>query len=88
MSSTSATDGRSLKAIEADFDGLVESQMPIALAREEFERLWDEVNLIAALLIATSSVTPYLALLQRMQEMFETRFADRPRVNGTLTRQR
>lgn len=63
-------------------------KMPMALAREEFERLWDEVNSIAAVLIATSSVTPYLALLHRMQAMFETRFTDRPRVNGTLARLR
>jgi hypothetical protein len=67
---------RSLEDIEADFDDLVASQLTIAHAREEFERLWDEVNAVASQIVSTSNVVPYLAFLQQMQEVFETRYAD------------
>jgi hypothetical protein len=76
MSPTPFISARSLEVIEADFDDLLGSPLTVARAREEFERLWDEVNSVASQIVSTSNVVPCLALLQRMQQVFETRYAD------------
>jgi hypothetical protein len=82
MPSHRVTGVRSLEVVEGDFYDLVESRVPVVLACEIFERLWDEVNSIVAQDVSATSVTPYILLLKRMQELFDARYLDRLRING------
>lgn len=62
---------RSPDEIEQDFAELLTSRLPVAVASEKFERLWDETNTAAAKLVATGQGLPYISLLKRMHETFE-----------------
>lgn len=77
---------RPIAEIELDFANLLVSRLPVAIARDKFERLWDEANAVAGQLVLTSQVTPYLALLQRMHDAFESRYAQRRMTNGNAVR--
>lgn len=76
---------RPIQEIESDFDDLMASRLPGTVARDKFERLWDETNSAAAELVSTSGVTPYLSLLKRMHQAFEYRYGQ---VFGTNGRKR
>ena len=54
---------------------LVSSGLPFAIASEKFERLWDEVNLAAASVISSPEVNRYIALLIRMQGVYESQYS-------------
>jgi len=74
---------RAVGDIENDFVELVASGLPFAIASEEFERLWDEVNLAAASVISSPEVNGYIALLIRMQGVYESQYSRS--MNGSRT---
>ena len=84
----SDTLSRPIEDIESDFAILLASGLPGRIAREQFERLWDEVNAVAARLVPTSQAEPYLALLSRMHTSFEHRYPESRQQNGRALRQR
>lgn len=79
---------RSIESFEEDFAKLLASPLPVAIAREKLERLWDEVNIAAAQLVLTQHVDPYLTLLKRMQQAFEFRYNPSRPENGIPARRR
>ncbi|SDH78839.1 hypothetical protein [Paraburkholderia phenazinium] len=82
MPETTAKPARMPEAIEKDFMDLMASRLPVTVAREKFERLWDEVNTSAAQLVGTERGSPYLALLKRMHETFENHYRGGPQRQG------
>jgi len=72
---------RSVGDLENDFVELVASWLPLAIASERFERLWDEVNLAAASVISCPEVNGYIALLIRMQGVYESKYRGRAYIN-------
>ncbi|WP_246279148.1 hypothetical protein [Paraburkholderia ultramafica] len=76
-----------MEEIEKDFADLVASRLPVWIAREKFELLWDETNLVAARLVFTTEGESYISLLKRMHETFESRYAEVP-AETTLAGQR
>ncbi|WP_454826978.1 hypothetical protein [Paraburkholderia xenovorans] len=88
MSEDAAKSVRSPEAIDQDFAELIASGLPGSVARDKFERLWDEANAIAAEIVLTPRGQQYLSLLKRMHQTFESRYpAGRP-VNGSGIRRR
>ena len=73
---------RSVADMENDFVELVASRLPFAIASEKFERLWDEVNLAAASVISSPEVNGYIALLIRMQGVYELHYRGSMHMNG------
>ena len=73
---------RSVGDMENDFVELVASRLPFAIATEKFERLWDEVNLAAGSVISSPEVNGYIALLIRMQGVYESQYTRSGRTNG------
>jgi hypothetical protein len=65
---------RSAEAIEKDFLDLMMSGIPADIARDKFERLWDETNALAASSMMTDRGRPYIALLKRMHSAFAGRY--------------
>lgn len=65
---------RSAEAIEKDFLDLMMSGIPVDIARDKFERLWDETNALAASWMMTEQGHPYIALLKRMHAAFAKRY--------------
>lgn len=65
---------RSAEAIEKDFLDLMMSGIPVDIARDKFERLWDETNALAASWMMTEQGHPYIALLKRMHAAFAERY--------------
>ncbi|RKT26404.1 hypothetical protein B0G69_2149 [Paraburkholderia sp. RAU2J] len=82
MSDKSHQPGRSPEAIDQDFADLMASKMPSAVARDKFERLWDEVNAIAVKTVHTAEGQRYISLLKRMHQTFEDRYPVGGVVNG------
>ena len=82
MPETTPEPARAPEAIEKDFTDLMASRLPVTLAREKFERLWDETNGAAAQLVSTERGRPYLALLRRMHETFENHYRGAPQRHG------
>jgi hypothetical protein len=82
MPETTAKPARTPEAIEKDFADLIASKLPVTLAREKFERLWDETNSVAARLVASEQGRPYLSLLRRMHETFESQYRGAPAPRG------
>lgn len=68
--------------MEKDFVELLASRLPLAIASEKFERLWDEVNMAAASVISYPEVDGYIALLIRMQGVYESQYRGRTHMNG------
>lgn len=68
--------------MENDFLELVASRLPLAIASEKFERLWDEVNSAAASVISSPEVNRYIALLIRMQGVYESHYRAGLHLNG------
>jgi hypothetical protein len=81
MPETTPKPARTPEAIERDFVDLMASRLPVTLAREKFERLWDETNGVAARLVSTERGRPYLSLLRRMHETFENHYRGAPQRN-------
>ena len=73
---------RSVEDIEDDFVQLVASRLPLLIASEMFERLWDEVNSAAASVISCPEVNAYIALLIRMQGVYESHYRANTHMNG------
>ncbi|MGF6723891.1 hypothetical protein P3T43_003256 [Paraburkholderia sp. GAS41] len=82
MSDTTAKPARTPEAIDKDFTDLMASRLPVTVAREKFERLWDEANSVAARLVGTEPGRSYLALLKRMHETFENHYRGVPQRNA------
>ena len=82
MPDTTAKPARAPEAIYKDFTDLMASRLPVTVAREKFERLWDEANTVAAQLVGTVQGGPYLALLKRMHETFENHYRGAPQRNA------
>ena len=82
MPDTTAKPARTPEAIDKDFTDLMASRLPVTVAREKFERLWDETNTVAAQLVGTEPGSPYLALLKRMHETFENHYRGAPQRNA------
>jgi hypothetical protein len=78
MPDTTAKPARTPEAIDKDFTDLMASRLPVTVAREKFERLWDETNSLAAQLVGTERGRPYLTLLRRMHETFENHYRGAP----------
>jgi hypothetical protein len=78
MPDITAKPARAAEAIEKDFADLMASRLPVTVAREKFERLWDEANTLAAQLVSTERGRPYLSLLRRMHETFEGHYRATP----------
>lgn len=76
MNSTTPRPIRSIDEIERDFVDLMAARMPATIAREKFERLWDETNTIAAQRVMSAQGDAYITLLKRMHETFESRYHD------------
>ncbi len=68
--------------MEKDFLELLASRLPLAIASEKFERLWDEVNSAAASVISYPEVNGYIALLKRMQGAYESQYRGSTHMNG------
>jgi len=68
--------------MENDFVELVAARLPLAIASEKFESLWDEVNLAAAGVISRPEVNRYIALLIRMQGVYESKYRGSMHLNG------
>jgi hypothetical protein len=68
--------------MENDFVDLVASRLPLAIASEKFERLWDEVNSAATSLMSCPEVNRYVALLIRMQGVYESQYIGSTHMNG------
>jgi hypothetical protein len=81
MPDIAAKPARPPEAIENDFTDLMASRLPITVAREKFERLWDEANSVAARLVSSEQGKPYLVLLRRMHEAFESHYRGVPQRN-------
>lgn len=64
--------------IERDLADLMASPLPVSIARDEFERLWDETNALAARLVPTAEGEPYISLLKRMHEAFSQHYGEAP----------
>ena len=62
---------RTVEEIEKDFSDLMSSHIPATVIRDGFEQLWDEANSIAAAMMLSEASRPYIALLTRMQRVFE-----------------
>jgi hypothetical protein len=62
---------RSVREIENDFAEVLASPLPAAIALDKLERLWNDANLGAGLLLPEEPGLPYLALLKRLQETFD-----------------
>ena len=77
---------RPVAEIEQDFADLLASHLPLAIARDKLERLWDETNIAAAQLMPTTQMAPYISLLNRMQDALETRYHKRRSINGNTVR--
>jgi hypothetical protein len=88
MPDTTAKPARTPEAIDKDFTDLMASRLSVTVAREKFERLWDEVNSVAAQLISTEQGRPYLALLKRMHETFENHYRGAPQRDAAGDRRR
>ncbi|MCO4881107.1 hypothetical protein VOI32_19870 [Paraburkholderia caribensis] len=56
------------------FLGLLMSGIPPDVARDKFERLWDETNALAASSMMSAQGRPYIALLKRMHTAFVERY--------------
>lgn len=82
MSENTAKPARSPEAIDKDFADLMASKLPGTVARDKFERLWDETNAIAAQTVLTPQGQKYLALLKRMHQTFESRYPESGPING------
>lgn len=82
MPDTTAKPARAPEVIDQDFKDLMASRLPVTVAREKFERLWDEANSLAAQLVGTERGGPYLALLKRMHETFENHYRGAPQRNA------
>jgi hypothetical protein len=82
MSESTTGARRSPEAIDSDFADLMASKLPVAVARDKFERLWDEANAIAAQLVLTPEGPRYVSLLKRMHQMFESQYSLRGPING------
>jgi hypothetical protein len=67
--------------MENDFVELVASRLPAPIASEKFERLWDEVNLAAASVMSSPEVNGYIALLRRMQRVYESQYRRSSHIN-------
>jgi hypothetical protein len=76
---------RSAADMENDLAELLASRLPTAIASEKFERLWDEVNLAAASVISCPEVNGYIALLVRMQGVYESHYKAATHMNGLRT---
>ena len=50
------------------------SGIPPDVARDKFERLWDETNALAASSMMSAQGRPYIALLKRMHTAFVERY--------------
>ncbi|EIF35173.1 hypothetical protein BCh11DRAFT_02986 [Burkholderia sp. Ch1-1] len=86
MSDHAAKSVRSPEAIDRDFAELIASGLPGTVARDKFERLWDEANAIAAEIVLTPQGQKYLSLLKRMHQTFESRYPARRPANGFVIR--
>lgn len=82
MPDTTAKPARTPEAIDNDFTDLMASRLSVNVAREKFERLWDETNTVAAQLVGTERGSPYLALLKHMHETFENHYRGAPQRNA------
>ncbi|WP_429304096.1 hypothetical protein [Paraburkholderia sp. GAS199] len=58
------------------------ARLPHDAARDKFERLWDETNALAAKTVHTFDGQPYLSLLKRMHQTFESRYSNGAFMNG------
>jgi hypothetical protein len=65
---------RSVGELEDDFAELQASRLSLSIANEKFERLWDEVNSAAASVISRPELNGYIALLIRMQGVYDSRY--------------
>lgn len=72
MSENTGRPSRSLDAIQRDFNDLVASKLTGDIARDKFERLWDETNVIAAKTVTTPEGDRCIALLKQMHQIFDT----------------
>ena len=88
MPDTTAKPARTPEAIDKDFTDLMASRLSVTVAREKFERLWDEANAVAAQLISTEQGGPYLTLLKRMHETFENHYRVAPQRDAAGDRRR
>ncbi len=77
-----ARPARSAQAIDRDFEDLIASRLPGTIARDKFERLWDETNAVAAEMVLTAQGQPYISLLKRMHQTFESRYPGGTPTNG------
>jgi hypothetical protein len=60
--------------IEKDFLDRPTSGIRPDVARDKFERLWDETNALAASSMMSAQGRPYIALLKRMHTAFVERY--------------
>lgn len=68
--------------LEFDFAELLAARLPLSIANEKFERLWDEVNSVAAGVVLQPEVNDYIALLKRMHSAYESRYRANVHVRG------
>lgn len=73
---------RPISDLEYDFAELLASRLPLVVAREKFDHLWDEVNEAAAVAVSSPQAGSYLGLLKRMQHTYESRYTENCRLNG------
>jgi hypothetical protein len=83
MNSPTSKPIRSVTEIERDFADLMAARLPATVAREKFERLWDETNSIAAERVPSALGEAYVLLLKHMHETFESRYRE-PVARGSV----